>query len=141
TNGLSHLRRVKSLRHNTHPIPSNQSVWDADARSGWWVWRKGVPGGCVCNILGVQMAAIVNQVARVVSGYGAGSSSSTTAATPTTTTGSITTTTTTTATVTTTAVAPLYGQCGGIGWTGPTACATGVCTAYSPYYAQCLLIV
>jgi hypothetical protein len=88
--------------------------------------------------LGVQMAAIVNQVARIVSGYGAGSGSSTTTTTPTTTTGSKTTTTTT---VTTTAVAPLYGQCGGIGWTGPTACATGVCTAYSPYYAQCLLVV
>lgn len=86
--------------------------------------------------LGVQMAAIVNQVARIASGYGASGSSSTTA-TPTTTTASTTTTTT----VTTTALAPLYGQCGGIGWTGPTACATGVCTAYSPYYAQCLLIV
>ncbi|KAH2622250.1 hypothetical protein KXV20_002132, partial [Aspergillus fumigatus] len=110
---------------------------------GCWVWGGWV-GANAAQVGGVsksvQMAAIVNQVARVASGYGAGSSSSTTAATPTTTTGSITTTTTT-ATVTTTAVAPLYGQCGGIGWTGPTACATGVCTAYSPYYAQCLLIV
>ncbi|OXN02675.1 hypothetical protein CDV58_08321 [Aspergillus fumigatus] len=113
------------------PLPNPNGCWD------WVGWY----GANADQVGGVQMAAIVNQVARVVSGYGAGSSSSTTAATPTTTTGSITTTTTTTATVTTTAVAPLYGQCGGIGWTGPTACATGVCTAYSPYYAQCLLIV
>ncbi|KAH1555235.1 hypothetical protein LV164_007362 [Aspergillus fumigatus] len=112
------------------PLPNPNGCWD------WVGWY----GANADQVGGVQMAAIVNQVARVVSGYGAGSSSSTTAATPTTTTGSITTTTTT-ATVTTTAVAPLYGQCGGIGWTGPTACAIGVCTAYSPYYAQCLLIV
>jgi hypothetical protein len=55
------------------------------------------------NYLGVQMAAIVNQVARIISGYGATSSSSTATATPTTTTGSKTTTTT----VTTTAFSPL----------------------------------
>jgi len=34
----------------------------------------------------------------------------------------------------------VYGQCGGTGWTGPTACASGsTCTAVSaPYYSQCL---
>lgn len=33
-----------------------------------------------------------------------------------------------------------YGQCGGTGWSGPTACAAGsTCTAVSPpYYSQCL---
>ncbi|CCC12718.1 hypothetical protein SMACR_05677 [Sordaria macrospora] len=31
----------------------------------------------------------------------------------------------------------LWGQCGGSGYTGPTACATGTCTTYNPYYAQC----
>ncbi|OCH88340.1 cellulase CEL7A [Obba rivulosa] len=45
---------------------------------------------------------------------------------------------------TTTASAPAatqskYGQCGGIGWTGPTACASGSsCEESGPYYSQCL---
>ncbi|EIM84172.1 uncharacterized protein STEHIDRAFT_82609 [Stereum hirsutum FP-91666 SS1] len=31
-----------------------------------------------------------------------------------------------------------YGQCGGQGWTGPTACASGsTCTASNEYYSQC----
>ncbi|KAF8954535.1 glycosyl hydrolase family 61-domain-containing protein [Flammula alnicola] len=34
--------------------------------------------------------------------------------------------------------AALYGQCGGIGWTGPTACAQGTCQATNAYYSQCL---
>lgn len=32
-----------------------------------------------------------------------------------------------------------WGQCGGINWTGPTACPSGwVCTVLNPYYSQCL---
>ncbi|KAF3907509.1 Endoglucanase-4 [Arthrobotrys entomopaga] len=34
--------------------------------------------------------------------------------------------------------APLYGQCGGAGWTGPTTCAQGTCTYSNAYYSQCL---
>ncbi|KAI8989016.1 glycosyl hydrolase family 61-domain-containing protein [Trametes punicea] len=34
--------------------------------------------------------------------------------------------------------APLYGQCGGIGWTGPTVCASGTCVAQNSYYSQCI---
>ncbi|KAJ7588868.1 putative alpha-L-arabinofuranosidase precursor [Mycena floridula] len=33
---------------------------------------------------------------------------------------------------------PLYGQCGGIGWTGGTTCDQGVCTVSNAYYSQCL---
>ncbi|KAI5124167.1 hypothetical protein M0805_000975 [Coniferiporia weirii] len=33
----------------------------------------------------------------------------------------------------------LYGQCGGIGWTGSTTCVSGsVCTVLNDYYSQCL---
>ncbi|KAG8981654.1 Endoglucanase EG-II [Tulasnella sp. JGI-2019a] len=32
----------------------------------------------------------------------------------------------------------LYGQCGGIGWTGSTTCSSGVCTYSNAYYSQCL---
>ncbi|KAF8310823.1 hypothetical protein DL93DRAFT_2061731, partial [Clavulina sp. PMI_390] len=31
-----------------------------------------------------------------------------------------------------------YGQCGGIGWTGPTACAVGTCVYNNDWYSQCL---
>ncbi|KAF3914528.1 Alpha-galactosidase [Arthrobotrys entomopaga] len=31
-----------------------------------------------------------------------------------------------------------YGQCGGIGWTGPTACSGSTCQSSNPYYYQCL---
>ena len=32
-----------------------------------------------------------------------------------------------------------WGQCGGIGWTGPTTCVSGtVCTVLNSYYSQCL---
>ncbi|RVD85386.1 uncharacterized protein DFL_003710 [Arthrobotrys flagrans] len=34
--------------------------------------------------------------------------------------------------------APMYGQCGGEGWTGPTSCASGTCQVLNPYYSQCL---
>ncbi|KAI8610929.1 thaumatin [Chytriomyces sp. MP71] len=32
----------------------------------------------------------------------------------------------------------LYGQCGGIGWTGPTCCDASVCTYGNDWYSQCL---
>ncbi|RVD80991.1 uncharacterized protein DFL_008873 [Arthrobotrys flagrans] len=33
---------------------------------------------------------------------------------------------------------PLYGQCGGVGWTGPTSCASGTCQELNAYYSQCI---
>nr|BAF80327.1 cellobiohydrolaseII [Polyporus arcularius] len=37
------------------------------------------------------------------------------------------------------AQAPVYGQCGGIGWSGATTCVSGsVCTKQNDYYSQCL---
>ncbi|KAL7920752.1 glycoside hydrolase family 11 protein [Trichoderma austrokoningii] len=32
----------------------------------------------------------------------------------------------------------LYGQCGGIGWNGPTCCSSGSCKESNSYYSQCL---
>jgi cellulase len=34
--------------------------------------------------------------------------------------------------------APLYGQCGGNGWTGPKTCAQGRCVANGDWYSQCV---
>ncbi|TFK39121.1 endoglucanase [Crucibulum laeve] len=37
------------------------------------------------------------------------------------------------------AQSPLYGQCGGIGWSGSTSCVSGAaCTKLNDYYSQCL---
>ncbi|KAK6499931.1 hypothetical protein TWF481_010287 [Arthrobotrys musiformis] len=37
------------------------------------------------------------------------------------------------------AQAPLWGQCGGSGWTGPTTCVSGACCQYSnEWYSQCV---
>jgi len=34
---------------------------------------------------------------------------------------------------------PVYGQCGGIGWSGPTCCqSNSVCVVSNPYYSQCI---
>ncbi|KAI0401732.1 family 61 glycoside hydrolase [Xylaria palmicola] len=49
------------------------------------------------------------------------------------------TTTTTTASPTPTgSSAPLYGQCGGVNWTGAKTCAQGTCTVLNDYYSQCV---
>ncbi|THU81179.1 CEL6 protein [Dendrothele bispora CBS 962.96] len=46
---------------------------------------------------------------------------------------------TTAAPPTSTGVAAAWGQCGGIGYSGPTACASGsVCTVQNDYYSQCI---
>lgn len=82
------------------------------------------------------MVAIVNQVAQIMSGNTGGGSNPTSSTTLATTTKPTSTTTSSGSSGT---GAPLYGQCGGYGWTGPTTCAQGVCTAYSTLYAQCLL--
>ncbi|THU85736.1 beta-1,4-endoxylanase [Dendrothele bispora CBS 962.96] len=38
-----------------------------------------------------------------------------------------------------TAQSPVWGQCGGIGWTGATSCASGsACQVVNPYYSQCI---
>ncbi|EPS40417.1 hypothetical protein H072_5775 [Dactylellina haptotyla CBS 200.50] len=71
------------------------------------------------------------------------SSRTTTTSSRTTTTSSRTTTTsirtTTTSTRTTTAsgaTQTLYGQCAGVGWTGPTVCASGSCQYQNAYYCK-----
>lgn len=65
---------------------------------------------------------------------------STSTATMTTSTAVTTTATNTSASATATgAVSPKYGQCGGINWTGATACVSGTtCTKVNDYYYQCL---
>ncbi|KAF7296429.1 hypothetical protein HMN09_01113300 [Mycena chlorophos] len=76
--------------------------------------------------------------------YGSSSSSSTTTgstSTKTTSTSSSTskTSSSSSASSTPTGTVPEYGQCGGQGFSGPTACVSPyVCTVSNPYYSQCL---
>jgi cellulase len=69
---------------------------------------------------------------------GGGSSSPVTTVVTTRQTTAAPTTVTSSAPTTTGATAALYGQCGGRGWTGATACAQGTCKASGEYYSQCL---
>ncbi|PYI13653.1 putative endo-1,4-beta-xylanase [Aspergillus violaceofuscus CBS 115571] len=63
----------------------------------------------------------------------------TTTTTTTTATATGKTTTTTTGAASTGTTAAHWGQCGGLNWSGPTACATGyTCTYVNDYYSQCL---
>lgn len=72
-----------------------------------------------------------------------GGGGTTTTASHTTTTGATSTTTVRTTTTTSSGSsgsgAAHYGQCGGIGWNGPTSCVSPyTCNVLNPYYSQCL---
>jgi endo-1,4-beta-xylanase len=67
----------------------------------------------------------------ILAGLGASSSTSTTLTT--------TTKTTTSAGSGSTGVSQKWGQCGGLGWTGPTTCVSGTtCQYQNDWYSQCL---
>jgi poly(3-hydroxybutyrate) depolymerase len=88
-------------------IPDNtsHSTWDSGSLSngnGCWDWI-GWYGANADQKGGVQMAAIVNMVNKITSGYSGGGTTTTTAGGTTTTTAAATTTTTTATTTTTTA--------------------------------------
>jgi endo-1,4-beta-xylanase len=75
-------------------------------------------------------------------------SASTTSSAPITTQPPVTTTTTSSTTSTTFSTSTtsagtgpcsgMWGQCGGIGWNGPTCCSAGTCKYQHEYYSQCL---
>jgi endoglucanase len=68
-----------------------------------------------------------------------GSGPTTTTTTTATTSTAVHTSTTSSASSTSTAVAQEWGQCGGVGWTGPTVCASPwTCQEQNAYYSQCL---
>lgn len=75
---------------------------------------------------------------------GPGSSTTSASSSTSSSTSSATRTTTTSTTSTTTSTAPQptqtkYGQCGGVGWTGPTLCQAGsTCQKQNDWYSQCL---
>lgn len=99
-----------------------------------------VPGGSSAS----TTSSVKSTSATTTTSSSSKASTTTVASTTTTSKSSTLTTTTTTskASTTTSAAATggqtLWGQCGGSGWTGATACASGSCTTYNAYYAQCV---
>jgi len=87
---------------------------------------------------------VTDHIAAINAKYPGGGSSPPPSSTSSTTKQSTSSTSTSTApphTTTTTSggAAPHWGQCGGIGYSGPTACVAGTtCTYSNPYYSQCL---
>ncbi|KAG8904493.1 hypothetical protein FRC01_008706, partial [Tulasnella sp. 417] len=69
------------------------------------------------------------------------STTTTTTKTSTTTSKTTTTTTKTSTSASATGTVAAYGQCGGIGYTGPTTCVSGWTCVYSnDYYSQCIQV-
>jgi endo-1,4-beta-xylanase len=91
--------------------------------------------------VGLNLGTMNFQVIAVESWSGSGSASQSVTNTGSgSTTGGTTTTTSsgTTSTGSSGSCSALYGQCGGIGWTGHTCCSTGSCQYGNAYYSQCL---
>jgi endo-1,4-beta-xylanase len=91
--------------------------------------------------VGLNLGTMNFQVIAVESWSGSGSAQQSVTNTGSgSTTGGTTTTTSsgTTSTGSSGSCSALYGQCGGIGWTGHTCCSTGSCTYGNAYYSQCL---
>ncbi|KAI1734717.1 putative endochitinase CHI2 [Xylaria scruposa] len=108
---------------------------------GIMMWSAGfsdsnVIGGCN---YAQQARSILDSGKPCGGGSGGGSpTTTTTTSKPTTTTSPTKTTTTTSPTSTATGTVPQWGQCGGIGYTGPTQCQSPYkCTATGPYWSQC----
>ncbi|PCG92532.1 Glycoside hydrolase, superfamily [Penicillium occitanis (nom. inval.)] len=114
------------------------TLWDYTDKYSW------VPGtfsgqgdACPWDSNYNKKPAYYGILAGLQSGTGSSSTSSTTLTTTTTpTTASSTTSTTSTSA---TSGAAHWGQCGGIGWSGPTICVSPyTCQVLNPYYSQCL---
>ena len=111
---------------------SDPNIYISDFYYGFNVATFTAPGGPVATCAG---------------GSGGGGAATTSTKTTTTTTSrgtTLTTKTTSTPAATTTGgsspgTIPLYGQCGGNGWTGATTCVSGAkCSKQNDYYAQCV---
>lgn len=108
------------------------SAWVTQQGSTFASTSATLSGGAVTVSVPAKGVVTVKLTAGSGSGGGSTTSTTTTKATSTTTTSSTTTTTTS-------CTQAKYGQCGGIGWTGCTACVSGTtCTYSNDYYSQCL---
>lgn len=115
---------------------TNSPIWVVDQYTGFNTTTNTGDGVHPIDSGNVKIAAKwlapLQNAIKAVSGGG----STTTSATTTTRPG---TTTVPPTLPTTTPLAGAYGQCGGTGWTGPTACVSGyTCKISSEWYSQCV---
>jgi len=116
------------------------TLWDYTDKYSW------VPGtfsgqgdACPWDSNYNKKPAYYGILAGLQSGTGSSSSTSSTLITTTTPTTSSRTTSTTTTSATSGTGAAHWGQCGGIGWSGPTTCVSPyTCQVLNSYYSQCL---
>ncbi|KAF7349818.1 hypothetical protein MVEN_01282000 [Mycena venus] len=109
-----------------YPIPTNYT------QPGPPVWT----GGAVVTPPPVSSTGTTTRASTTITTTSTKASTTTSTKASTTTISSTTTSSTTSSSGTT---SPEYGQCGGLGWTGPTVCAAPfTCTYSSEYYSQCL---
>lgn len=125
------------------------TVWDFDDKYSWIPGTFSGQGEACLYFANLTVKPAYNKIASLLAAAATGGGSTSTVK-PTSTTSSSTTlvtstkvTTTTTPTITptptSTNTAAHWGQCGGIGWTGPTACASPwKCTYGNDWYSQCL---
>ncbi|RVD90391.1 uncharacterized protein DFL_001357 [Arthrobotrys flagrans] len=118
-------------------LPMNSDLQSSDVED-WYFSGVYVESGSLNTQIGSGVTPTTTSTTTAVRTT---TTSSTT--TPRTTLTTIRTTTTTTAQTTTTAAGgqaqQKWGQCGGVGWTGPTNCVEGsTCQVLNPYYSQCL---
>ncbi|KAG6863887.1 Exoglucanase 1 [Blastosporella zonata] len=125
---------------STYPTTSSASA--PGVARGTCATTSGTPTDVETNSPNASVTYSNIRFGEIGSTYtGTTSSSSSAAASSSTTTKASTTSTTTTSAPASTATGTQakYGQCGGIGWTGPTVCAAGsTCTLNNAYYSQCL---
>ncbi|KAI2714077.1 CAZyme family GH10 [Penicillium roqueforti] len=124
------------------------TIWDYTDKYSWVPSTfSGQGAACPWDANLVKKPAY-DGILAALGGTASGTSTSSTA-TVTSTTTSATTTTTSATTTTTSATTPttssgsttgvpLYGQCGGLGWTGSTTCTSGTCKYSNDWYSQCL---
>ncbi|RVD84282.1 uncharacterized protein DFL_006043 [Arthrobotrys flagrans] len=122
---------------------TDNNIYVSDFYYGFVPETYSAPGPAVATCVGSggQPSTTLATTTRAATTTTRASSTTTPATTPATTARTTTPSTTTTRAATTGASsggAPLYGQCGGQGWTGPTTCASGTCTYSNDWYSQCL---
>ncbi|KAH8145053.1 uncharacterized protein LAJ45_10964 [Morchella importuna] len=115
-------------------LPASGSGVTSTAAEDWYYSGVYVESGSINTVIGSGTSS--GSTTAVAST----SVKSTTTAVPTTTTIPVTTTVSTSATASATgALAAKWAQCGGVGWTGATACVSGsTCTKLNDYYSQCI---
>lgn len=151
--GSSALTQVASGITGTSPSTNSEDfhvgvLAFGSATEDWYVSGVYIESGSITTSVGTgggSTGGSSSSSSSLTTSSKVSTSTTTSGKTTSTTSSKVTTTTSkvsTTLTTTSSAAGPtqtVYGQCGGIGWTGATACTSGsTCTVLNSYYSQCL---